>query len=39
VLNHVHTVLLNRLVSASHFTSNRSVTFLLRRLIGFAAVA
>ena len=39
VLNHVHTVLLNRLASASHFAGNRSVTFLLQPLIGFAAVA
>jgi hypothetical protein len=39
VLNQVHTVHLNRLASASHFASNRSVTFLLARLIGFAAVA
>ena len=38
VPNHVHTVLLNRLASGSHFASNRSVTFLLQRLIGFAAV-
>ena len=30
---------LNRLASATHFASNRSVTFLLHRLIGFAAVA
>ena len=27
VLNHVHTVLLNRLARASHFPGNRSVTF------------
>ena len=39
MLNQVHTVQLNRLASASHFASNRSVTFLLQRLIGFAAVA
>jgi hypothetical protein len=34
VLNLVHTVLLNRLASASHFAGNRSVTFLFQRLIG-----
>jgi len=39
VLNLVHTVLLNRLASASHFAGNRSVTFLFQRLIGFAPVA
>jgi len=39
VLNQVHTVLLNCLVSASHLASNRSVTFLLQRFMGFAAVA
>ena len=38
-INHVHTVLLNRLAFASHFAGNRSVTFLFQRLIGFAAVA
>ena len=39
VLNHVQTVLLNRLGSGSHLAGNRPVTFLLQRLIGFAAVA
>ena len=39
VLNHVHAVLSNRLASGSHLASNRSVTFLLQRLIGFPAVA
>jgi hypothetical protein len=36
VLNHVHTVLLNRLASSSHLAGNRSVTFLFQRLICFA---
>jgi hypothetical protein len=39
VLNRVHMVRLNRLASGPHLGSNRSVTFLLQRLIGFAAVA
>ena len=39
VLNHVHTVLLNRLASGSHLAGNRSVTFLFQRLIGFALFA